>query len=73
MRATESTMNHDIVVRLREIDNRTPFAKSIIMEGAAEIERLRAAIRKHRLQVWGSDEPDHASDAELYRAVGANR
>ncbi len=61
--------NADIVTRLRGIDNRTPFAKSIILEGAAEIERLRAAIRKHRQLVWGADEPDHASDAELYRSV----
>lgn len=59
----------DLVVRLRAMDNRTPFAKGIILEAAAEIERLREAIRKHRGQVWGADEPDHASDAQLYSAL----
>ena len=59
----------DLVHRLRMMDNRTPFAKGIILEAAAEIERLRDAIRKHRGEVWGADEPDHASDAKLYRVI----
>lgn len=60
----------DIVARLRSLDNRTPFAKGVVLEAAVEIDRLRDAIRKHRRQVWGDDEPDHASDAELYRTIG---
>ena len=63
------TANPDLVARLRTIDSRTPFAKGIILEAAAEIERLRDAIRRHRNQVWGVEEPDHASDAQLYRAI----
>lgn len=59
----------DIVARLRALDNRTPFAKAIVLEAAAEIEKLRAAIRKHRDEVWGLDAPDHASDADLYRSL----
>jgi hypothetical protein len=59
----------DLVVRLRGMDSRTPFARGIVMEAAAEIERLRDAIRLHRQQVWGEDAPDHASDTELYKAV----
>jgi hypothetical protein len=61
--------NPDLVVRLRTMDSRTPFAKGIVLEAAAEIERLREAIRRHRSQVWGADEPDHASDAQLYDAL----
>ncbi len=60
----------DLVARLRALDNRTPFAKSVILEAAAEIESLRAAIRRHRQEVWGEDEPDHASDCDLYGALG---
>ena len=63
-------VNPDLVARLRALDNRTPFAKAVILEAAAEIEKLRAAITKHRAEVWGADEPDHASDAELYRSLG---
>ncbi|HEX3755997.1 MAG TPA: hypothetical protein VHV26_13070 [Rhizomicrobium sp.] len=59
----------DIVVRLRTLDSRTPFARTVILEAASEIERLRAAIRRHRDEVWTDDAPDHASDAELYRAI----
>jgi len=61
--------NPDLVARLRAMDSRTPFAKGIILEAATEIERLRDAIRRHRSQVWGADEPDHASDAQLYSAI----
>ncbi len=60
----------DLVARLRALDNRTPFAKSVILEAAAEIENLRAAIRRHRQEVWGEEEPDHASDCDLYGALG---
>jgi hypothetical protein len=60
----------DIVARLRAMDNRTPFPKAIVLEAAAEIEKLRAAIRKHREEVWGADIPDHASDSDLYRSLG---
>ena len=66
----ELAVTPDLVTRLRAMDNRTPFAKGIILEAAAEIERLRDAIRKHRSEVWGADEADHASDAKLYRALG---
>jgi hypothetical protein len=59
----------DIADRLRALDGNAPVAKNTILEAAAEIERLRGAIRAHRDQVWGADTPDHMSDATLYRAI----
>jgi hypothetical protein len=59
----------DIAARLRALDGSAPVAKNTILEAAAEIERLRGAIRAHREQVWGADAPDHMSDAALYQAI----
>ena len=65
-------MGVDIVIRLRNFDSKTPFAKDIILEAADEIERLRAAIDRHKQEVWGSDQPQHASDIALYRVLSTS-
>ena len=65
-------MSVDIVLRLRNFDSKTPFAKDIAVEAADEIERLRAAIDKHKQEVWGTDQPQHASDIALYRVLPAS-
>jgi hypothetical protein len=68
----ESRMSVDIVKRLRDFNNKTPFAKDIAVEAADEIERLRCAIGKHKQEVWGADEPHHASDIALYWVLSTN-
>jgi hypothetical protein len=65
----ETPPKGDIAARLRALDGSAPVAKNTILEAAAEIERLRGAVRAHREQVWGADAPDHMSDAALYRAI----
>jgi len=62
-------MSVDIVLRLRHFNSKTPFAKEIAVEAADEIERLRRAIGRHKQEVWGADEPQHASDIALYRVL----
>ena len=62
-------MGVNIVTRLRNLDSKTPFYKSVILEAADEIERLRQAIGRHKQEVWGNDEPQHASDIALYSGV----
>jgi hypothetical protein len=65
----ETPAKGDIATRLRALDGNAPAAKNTILEAAAEIERLRGAIRAHRQQVWGADAPDHMSDTALYQAI----
>lgn len=65
-------MSVDIVTRLRNFNSKTPFAKDVVLEAAEEIDRLRRAIGRHKQEVWGNDEPSHASDIALYRAVSTN-
>jgi len=65
-------MSVDIVMRLRNFSSKTPFAKDIAVEAADEIERLRRAIGRHKQEVWGEDEPQHASDIALYRVLSAS-
>jgi hypothetical protein len=65
-------MSIDIVTRLRNFNSKTPFAKSVVLEAAEEIERLRQAIGRHKKEVWGEDEPQHASDINLYRVLSAS-
>ena len=62
-------MSVDIVTRLRDFNSKTRFAKDVVLEAADEIERLRRAIVRHKQEVWGDDEPTHASDIALYRAA----
>ena len=69
IRNMECSMGVDIVMRLRNFNSKTPFAKEIAMEAADEIDRLRRAIGKHKQEVWGADEPQHASDIALYKAL----
>lgn len=62
-------MSVDIVLRLRNFNSKTPFAKEIAVEAADEIERMRRAIGRHKQEVWGADEPQHASDIALYKVL----
>ena len=62
-------MSVDILMRLRNFNSKTPFAKDMALEAADEIESLRRAIVRHKQEVWGADEPQHASDIALYRAL----
>ena len=68
----ECRMSVDIVSRLRNFDSKMPFAKGVVLEAADEIERLRQAIGKHKQEVWGKDEPQHASDISLYKVLPAS-
>jgi hypothetical protein len=72
IRCMEGRMSVDIVVRLRDFNAKTPFAKDIAVEAAEEIERLRRAIGRHKQEVWGEDEPQHASDIALYKVLSTN-
>ena len=65
-------MSVDILMRLRDFNSKTPFAKDIALEAADEIERLRRAIGRHKQEVWGADEPQHASDIALYRLLSTS-
>jgi len=65
-------MSVDIVTRLRNFNSKTPFAKDVVLEAADEIERLRRAIGRHKQEVWGKDEPSHASDISLYGTLSTN-
>ena len=65
----QAALPADLVQRLRAADGNAPIARNLILEAASEIDRLRAAIRTHRDEVWGADTPDHISDCALYRSV----
>jgi hypothetical protein len=65
-------MSVDILMRLRNFNSKTPFARDMALEAADEIESLRGAIGRHKKEVWGEDEPQHASDIALYRAISAS-
>jgi hypothetical protein len=65
-------MSVDIVIRLRNFNHKTPFAKDVVLEAANEIELLRRAIGRHKQEVWGEDEPQHASDIALYRVLSTS-
>jgi hypothetical protein len=72
LRYMECRMSVDILLRLRNFNSKTPFAKDMALEAADEIERLRRAIGRHKQEVWGADEPQHASDIALYRALSTS-
>jgi len=53
----------------RRDDAFSVLVPSDVRELIGEVERLRAAIRNHRVDVWGAGPVKHPEDAELYAAA----